>query len=123
MRKYSILFAVAVMTLFAGGSRSVWAETTVMPPHGTDKGQISAVDTNSHTFTLMEGRKSISMAYDDKTQFVESGHVVQPSAIAKGEKAKVQFVEHEPGKPWATKVDLHPSHHAKISRSENSGKS
>jgi hypothetical protein len=123
MRKFSIVFALAVMTLFAGGAASVRADTTTILPHGTGKGQISAVDTNSHTFTLMEGKKSISMSYDDKTQFVESGHVVQPSAMAKGEKAKVQFVEHEPGKPWATKVDLHPAHHAKMSSSENSGKS
>jgi len=92
-----------------------------MLPHGTDKGKISAVDTSSHTFTIMEGNKSFSMSYDDKTQFVESGHVVQPSAMANGEKAKVQFVEHEPGKPCATKVDLHPAHNAK--KPENTGKS
>ena len=121
MSRFSILFAVAVMTWFLCGAVSVRADATTMLPHGTDKGEISAVDTSSHTFTIMEGKKSFSMSYDDKTQFVESGHVVQPSAMVKGEKAKVQFVEHEPGKPCATKVDLHPVHNAK--KSENTGKS
>ena len=123
MRKVSILFAVALMTWFVCGAASIRANTTPMLPHGTDKGEINTIDTNSHIFTLMVGKRSISMSYDDKTQFTESGRVVQPSAMAKGEKAKVQFVEHEPGKPSATKVDLYPAHHAKMSSSANAGKS
>ncbi|HVN81633.1 MAG TPA: hypothetical protein VMW38_21780 [Terriglobia bacterium] len=112
MKKLSTLFAAGVMTLFFCGATSLQADTAPMLPHGTDKGEITAVNTNSHTFTLREGKKDISMSYDDKTQFVESGHAVQPTAMTKGEKAKVQFVEHEPGKPTATKVDLHPTHHS-----------
>jgi hypothetical protein len=112
VRNLSILFVAGAM--FFGSLPSVQADTTPMLPHGTGKGIISAVDTNSHTFTLMEGKTSISMSYDDKTQFIESGHAVQPSEMTKGEKAKVQFVEHEPGKPSATKVDLHPAHGAKM---------
>ena len=112
MKKLSILFAVGVMTLFFFGVTSLKADTAPVLPHGTGKGEISAIDTNSHTFTLMEGKRSISMSYDDKTQFVESGRTVQATAMTKGEKAKVQFVEHEPGKATATKVDLHPAHHS-----------
>ena len=67
---------------------------------------------------IEEGKETI----DEKTQFVESGHVVQPSAMTTGENAKVRFVEHD-GKPWATKVDLHPAHHAKMENSKSAGES
>jgi hypothetical protein len=110
----SMLFVAGVIALLCCWATPLQADTdTALLPHGTNKGEITAVDTGSRTFTLIVGKQSIPMSYDDKTQFVELGHAVQPEAMTEGGKAKVQFVEYEPGKPTATKVDLKPGHHSK----------
>jgi len=114
MKKFSMLFVVGAITLLCCWATPLQADTdTALLPHGTQKGEVTALDTGSRTFTLVVGKLSIPMAYDDKTQFVESGHAVQPEAMTEGGKAKVQFVEYEPGKPTATKVDLKPGHQSK----------
>ena len=111
MKKFSMLFVAGVITLLYVWATPLQADTAALP-HGAQKGEISAVDTGSRTFTLIVGKLSIPMSYDDKTQFIESGHAVQPEAMTEGGKAKVQFVEYEPGKPTATKVDLKPARHS-----------
>ena len=112
MKKFSMLFVACVITLLCCWATPLQADTAGLP-HGMQKGEVTALDTGSRTFTLLVGKLSIPMAYDDKTQFVESGHAVQPEAMTEGGKAKVQFVEYEPGKPTATKVDLKPGHQSK----------
>lgn len=122
MRKTLLIFPAALASLVLWAPVRLQANATPMLPHGSGKGEISAVDTTNHTFTLSEKDRKLSMSYDGKTQFVESGRTVQPSEMTTGEHAKVQFVEHD-GKPWATKVDLHPVHHAKTESSKSAGKS
>lgn len=138
MRKFSLIFAVGAMSLALSGATRLQAKTSsttaspvksessnVMLPHGVAKGEISSVDLNGHVFTLKESQRNLSLSFDDKTHITQSGQVVQPSAITTGEKAKVKFVEHD-GKSWATNVELHAVHHAKMhspKATRNSGKS
>ena len=110
MKKFFMLFMAGVITLLCVWATPLQADTAATFPHGTSKGEIVAVDTEARTFMLMEGKRSIVMSYDEKTQFIESGHAVQPEALKEGVKGKVQFVEHEIGKPTATKVEFHRGH-------------
>ena len=109
MRKFSMLLLPGLMTLFCCWATTLQTYAIGTRPHRTTKGEIVAVDTNSRTFTLIVGKLRIAMAYHDKTQFIESGHVVQPEAIAEEKKAKVRFVENETGKLTAIRVDLKPA--------------
>ncbi|MCS6816341.1 MAG: hypothetical protein NZ746_03055 [Blastocatellia bacterium] len=76
----------------------------------TARGEISTVDLNARTLTLMERGKAITIAYDDQTKFTESGRPVQPSAIKSGMMATVRYAE-QGGRNIAHEVHLRPAAH------------
>ncbi|MCS6805359.1 MAG: hypothetical protein RMM98_01205 [Acidobacteriota bacterium] len=81
----------------------------------TVRGEITAVNTNAETLTLMERGKAITFAYNNHTEFTEAGRRVEPSAIKSGMKATVKYTERE-GKNWAHSVDLRPAQRASATK-------
>jgi hypothetical protein len=86
--------------------------------HKVAKGEVSAVDLSAKTLTLMEGQKSLTFNFDDKTLIKQAHQTVQPSAITSGMQATVKYTEKD-GKDWATSVVLYPAHHKVSTSSAN----
>ncbi len=75
------------------------------------KGEISAVDMQNHSLTIKEGQESKTLSFDNKTKIFESGHIVQSSALAAGEKTTIRYKD-ENGKMEAERIYLRKSHQA-----------
>jgi hypothetical protein len=77
----------------------------VKHPLMTTKGEISSIDINGRTLTLMEGQNPMSFNFNDKTRVTQSGRSVQASAIKTGERASIKYKEQD-GQKWATAIQL-----------------
>ena len=119
MKHSARMMTVSLMTLALSGvgwaaqkatdstsSSAAKTEHSVKAENRTATGKISAVDNTAHTLTLTEKHKTVTFHFEDKTLMTEAGHMVQPSALATGQKVTVRYVARE-GKDWVSSLSIH----------------
>jgi len=71
----------------------------------TIEGEIQSVDPGSRTLILMIDGEEVTLGFDDRTSFTESGRPVLPATIASGTPASVNYAQRR-GKKWARRIEL-----------------
>ena len=78
---------------------------TIRAAMKTVEGQIDSVDPDAGTLTLNDGIEKVTLAFDERTEIVESGRNVEPGSITSGASATVKYTQRR-GKNLARKIEL-----------------
>jgi hypothetical protein len=90
------------------GTRQGAASPNLVEETKTVEGQIQAVDPGTRTLTVVNDAEEVMLAFDERTAILESGHPVQPTAIASGTPATVKYTQ-KGAKKWARRIELAPA--------------
>ncbi|MFY9609135.1 MAG: hypothetical protein WAU45_11050 [Blastocatellia bacterium] len=71
----------------------------------TVEGQIGAVDPDARTFILDDGTGKVILAFDERTEIVEAGRIVEPTSITSGVSATIKYTQRH-GRNLARKIEL-----------------
>ena len=104
-----MLSSLAIYRLRATGTKPAAArresERTIRAATKTVEGQIDAVDPDAGTLTLNDGTEIVTLAFDGRTEIIESGRAVEPAAITSGASATVKYTQRR-GRNLARKIEL-----------------
>lgn len=104
-----VLSSLAIYRLRATGAKPASApresERTIRAATKTVEGQIDDVDADAGTLTLNDGTERVTLAFDERTEIVESGRVVAPGSITSGASATVRYTQRR-GRNLARKIEL-----------------
>ncbi|HWO00516.1 MAG TPA: hypothetical protein VNS63_14750 [Blastocatellia bacterium] len=78
---------------------------TIRAAMKTVEGQIDTVDPDAGTLTLNDGTEKVTLAFDERTEIVESGKIVEPGLITSGASATVKYTQRR-GRNLARKIEL-----------------
>ena len=81
------------------------SERTIRAAIKTVEGQIDSVDAGAGIITLNDGTETVTLAFDERTEIVESGRTVEPGSIASGASATVKYTQRR-GRNLARKIEL-----------------
>ena len=110
---FLILGAFALTSLaiyrFVGGAKPAVQQResarTIRAVTKTVEGQIDAIDADAGTITLNDGTETVTLAFDERTEIVESGRIVEPGSITSGASATVKYTQRR-GRNLARKIEL-----------------
>ena len=103
------LSSLAIYRLRVGGVKPAAHQRdsgrTIRAATKTVEGQIDSVDADAGIIKLNDGTETVTLAFDERTEIVESGRIVEPGSIASGASATVKYTQRR-GRNLARKIEL-----------------
>jgi hypothetical protein len=103
------LTSLAIYRLRVGGAKpsahQPESARTIRAATKTVEGQIDSIDADAGTITLNDGIEIVTLAFDERTEIVESGRIVEPHSITSGTSATVNYTQRR-GRNLARKIEL-----------------
>jgi hypothetical protein len=103
------LTSLAIYRLRVGGAKPSAHQResarTIRAATKTVEGQIDSIDADAGTITLNDGIEIVTLAFDERTEIVESGRIVEPHSITSGTSATVNYTQRR-GRNLARKIEL-----------------
>lgn len=78
---------------------------TIRAATKTVEGQIDSIDADAGIIKLNDGTETVTLAFDERTEIVESGKVIEVGSITSGASATVKYTQRR-GRNLARKIEL-----------------